>query len=62
MTKQESEKPAEDVEIPTATIVENLALPENATATDVERFSWGTRFALQQWTRWISLNNSDSKL
>lgn len=63
LMKQGLEEPAEEVEIPTAGIIENLSLPENATPVDMERFSWGTRFALLQWVKWIkNLKSSDSKL
>lgn len=63
LMKQGLEEPAEVVEIPTTGIIQNLGLPENASPVDMERFSWGTRFALQQWVKWtVSLKTSDSKL
>lgn len=55
----------EQFEVDTEPIVEAMAPPPNSTPLDIERLTWGTRFALQEWVKWNSskkLNVNDSKL
>lgn len=52
-------------EIETAPIVQAIAPPLDSTELDIERLTWGTRFALQQWVKWNTIektNGNDSKL
>ena len=46
-------------------IVKAIAPPAESTAIDIDRLTWGTRFALQQWMKWNlekKSNTNDSKL
>ena len=43
----------EEVEIETRPIIEQAAPPPGATVMEVERLTWGTRFALQRWVKWV---------
>ena len=49
--------------VDTGPIVEAIAPPINSTQLDIERLTWGTRFALQQWIKWNKDKNAkESKL
>lgn len=54
------------VEVPfeTGPVMNALAPPPNATAFEIDRLTWGTRFALRQWVEWMRSTNpsSNSKL
>ncbi len=45
--------------VETKPIMDAIAPPSNATELDIERLTWGTRFALQQWIKW-NVNNKAS--
>lgn len=62
---QHVEGKLEYFQIDTDPIVKAVAPPADSTQIDIDRLTWGTRFALQQWTKWSiknKLNTSDSKL
>lgn len=42
----------EQYSVETAPIVEAIAPPPDSSFLDIERLTWGTRFALQQWMKW----------
>ena len=53
----------EEFDVETKPIMEAIAPPSDASELDIERLTWGTRFALQQWAKWnannkLSTNNS----
>ena len=60
---QESDGTMSQVQVEAAPIVDMIAPPPNTPQLEIERLSWGTRFALQQWVKW-SRNSigSNSKL
>lgn len=49
--------------VETGPIVKAIAPPPESTLLDIERLTWGTRFALQQWVK-CNVNNkmNESKL
>lgn len=54
----------EKYSVETGPIVEAIAPPPYSTQLDIERLTWGTRFALQQWMKWNQnkTNANESKL
>lgn len=51
----------QEIPFETAPVLSAIAPPPDATAIEIDRITWGTRFALQQWLKWIksdTLNNS----
>lgn len=61
---QESGGEIQRVQIETAPIVDMIAPPANTPVLEIERLSWGTRFALSEWVKWNRNPNgsSNSKL
>lgn len=43
-------------------LAEAISPPPNSTEFDLERLTWGTRFALRRWIHWIKEDNTTSKL
>ena len=53
----------EETEIDTDPIVNKLAPPANSSLMDIERVTWGTKFALKQWIKWNEeMKSNGSKL
>jgi hypothetical protein len=53
----------ENYSVDTGPIVEAIAPPIDSTQLDIERLTWGTRFALQQWMKWnVNKKPNESKL
>lgn len=52
VVQQTEEGKKNEVQIEAEPILQMIGPPPNSSQLDMERLSWGTRFALQQWTKW----------
>lgn len=53
---QNGQTTTEEVNIEAGPILQAVAPPPDSSPMDIDRLTWGTRFALQQWTKWDCKN------